>query len=395
MSANPIPINFGKIDPANLIGRDRTIERCWTRLEQGSSLLVTGERRIGKSSIAQTLDLRPRDGWVVVYLNVEAITTIDDLVRSLVTKLQGEQRLDRKVKKAIGGLLDRVSAIKIAGSGIEVRQRSEGAAYEVLGELIEKISQSAKLLLILDELPILAQTLAKNSVDDALLLLRTLRSLRATYPNHRQLLCGSIGFHHLLADATEIKAAVNDLITVPVEALDPKDAAELAIGLLLGIGREVPPTDPIIKAIVEATDGIPFYEHHLVAALDDQNSLTLDAVAQARRRGIAGADDPWKTEHYVNRIGDYFGAKAAEASAILDAVASNGDSGISVDELTNVLAISLGQSMDRQELLRLIDRLRLDHYVDFDDSDVSDGGSQTLRFCFRIVRDSWIARRNR
>jgi AAA ATPase domain len=270
MALHPIPINFGQIDPDKLIGRDRVLEICWTRLEQGSSLLVTGERRIGKSSIAQTLDARPRPDWIVVYLNVEAITSVEDLVRSLLAALQREQRIDRRAKKALGGLLDRVSGVSIAGTGVEVRQRTERAAYELLQELIEKTSESSKLLLILDELPILAQTLAKNSVDDALLLLRTLRSLRAAYPNHRQLLCGSIGFHHLLADATEIKAAVNDLFTIAVDALDPNSAAVLAQGLLLGIGREVALEDPIITAIVEATDGIPFYEHHLVAALEHQ-----------------------------------------------------------------------------------------------------------------------------
>jgi hypothetical protein len=116
--------------------------------------------------------------------------------------------------------------------------------------------------------------------------------------------------------------------------------------------------------------------------------MTLEAVAKSRRAGISGPDDPWKTEHYVNRIADYFGSEADVANAILDAVAHAGELGISVDELLNSLATSLGRSTDRHVLLRLVDRLRLDHYVDFDERN-------HLSFCFRIVRDSWLARRSR
>jgi hypothetical protein len=391
MASTPIAINLGKLDPRDLVGRRSEIELCWTRLTTGSSLLVTGERRIGKSSIAQHLSFGPRPGWIVIYIDVEAIETIDQLIRAIVTAANLQEELPRKVRNGLSALLEKIGKVTILGTGIELRERAAQQAYEVLDQLIARISNSHNLLLILDELPILAKTLAQNSPEDALLLLRTLRSLRANHPNHRQLLCGSIGLHHLLANSSEINAAVNDLYTIPIRPLQHSDAIELAQRLLAGIGRDVALDDPLLEAIVNATDGIAFYEHHLVASLQLSDVVTLDSVENARKVGVGSQDDPWKTVHYVKRIDEYFGPEADLANAILDSVAKAGPAGVSVDGVLNDLQMSLNRAVDRQAVLAIIHRLRLDHYVDFDDSVTPN----VLRFCFRVVRDSWIARRGR
>ncbi len=391
MALEPIAINLGKLDPRDLVGREAEIDLCWTRLSAGSSLLITGERRIGKSSIAQHLAFVPSPGWVVIYIDVEAIETVEQLTRAIVAGASLLEALPRKIRNGFAALLDKIGKVTVFGTGIELHQREAQDSYEVLALLIERITKSNKLLLILDELPILAKTLAKDSSDDALLLLRTLRALRSKHPNHRQLLCGSIGLHHLLSDSSEINAAVNDLYTIPIRPLQHDDAIELAQRLLAGIGRDVVPNDPLLEAIVDATDGIAFYEHHLVATLQLSGAVTLDSVAKARSIGVSSQDDPWKTVHYVKRIDEYFGPKADIANAILDSVAKAGLPGASVDNVLNDLKMSLNRAVDRQIALAIVHRLRLDHYIDFDDSVTPN----VLRFCFRVVRDSWIARRGR
>jgi AAA ATPase domain len=391
VASEPIAINLGKLDPRDLVGRKAEIDLCWTRLSTGSSLLVTGERRIGKSSIAQHLAFVPKPDWVVIYIDVEAIETVEQLIRAIVAAASHLEALPRKVRNGMSALLDKIGKVTVLGTGIELHQRAAKESYEVLALLIDRITNSNKLLLILDELPILAKTLAKDAPDDALLLLRTLRALRSNHPNHRQLLCGSIGLHHLLTDSSEINAAVNDLYTIPVRPLQHDAAIELAQRLLAGIGRDVALNDPLLEAIVEATDGIAFYEHHLVATLQLSGVVTLDSVARARNTGVSSQDDPWKTVHYVKRIDEYFGPEADLANAILDSVAKAGPAGVSVDGVLNDLQMALNRAVDRQEVLAIIHRLRLDHYIDFDDSVVPN----VLRFCFRVVRDSWIARRGR
>jgi AAA ATPase domain len=392
MSSHPIAINTGKLDPKDLVGRRSVIDLCWTRLETGSSLLLTGERRIGKSSVAQHLAHLPRAGWIVIYIDVEAIDSVEKLIRAIVNAVGREEALPSKLRKGVVSLLGRIDGVSLLGTGINVKDRVDRESYEVLDELIRRVTKSNKLLLILDELPILAKTLAENSSpDEALLLLRTLRTLRSHHKNLRQLLCGSIGLHHLLANSSEITAAVNDLYTIPIGTLDRPEAIELAQRLLLGIDRSVGLDDPLLAAIVDATDGIAFYEHHLVATLQLGGTITLDAVKAARKIGVGSSDDPWKTAHYVKRVEEYFGPDADVATAILDGVAKSGAKGLTVDAVLTSLSVSLGRSVDRQFALDLIHRLRLDHYVDFDDT----VEPNALRFCFNVVRDAWIARRGR
>jgi hypothetical protein len=380
MSSAPIAINTGKLDPKDLVGRRSVIDLCWTRLEGGSSLLLTGERRIGKSSVAQHLAYQPRTGWIVVYIDVEAIDSVEKLIRAIVNAVSKAEALPRKLRNGVVSLLDRIDGASLLGAEINLKDRVTRESYDVLDELI------------LDELPILAKTLAENSsTKEALLLLRTLRALRSHHKNLRQLLCGSIGLHHLLANSSEITAAVNDLFTIPIGTLETPEAIELAQRLLLGIDRTVAIDDPLLRAIVEATDGIAFYEHHLVATLQLGGAITLDAVKAARKIGVGSSDDPWKTVHYVKRIEEYFGPDADLATAILDGVAKSGPKGLTVDEVLTSLSVSLGRSVNRQFVLNLIHRLRLDHYVDFDDTIEPN----VLRFCFNVVRDAWIARRAR
>ena len=392
MSSEPIAINTGKLDPKDLVGRRSVIDLCWTRLDGGSSLLLTGERRIGKSSVAQHLAYQARAGWVVVYIDVEAIDSVEKLIRAIVNAVSKAEALPRKLRNGVVSLLDRIDGASVLGAEVNLKDRVTRESYDVLDELIRRVTKSNKLLLILDELPILAKTLAENSsTKEALLLLRTLRALRSHHKNLRQLLCGSIGLHHLLANSSEITAAVNDLFTIPIGTLEKPEAIELAQRLLLGIDRTVALDDPLLEAIVEATDGIAFYEHHLVATLQLGGAITLDAVKAARKIGVGSSDDPWKTVHYVKRIEEYFGPDADLATAILDGVAKSGAKGLTVDEVLTSLSVSLGCSVDRHFVLSLIHRLRLDHYVDFDDTTEPN----VLRFCFNVVRDAWIARRAR
>lgn len=172
------------------------------------------------------------------------------------------EALPRKLRNGVVSLLDRIDGASVLGAEINLKDRVTRESYDVLDEFIRRVTKSNMLLLILDELPILAKTLAENSsTNEALLLLRTLRALRS---NH-------------------------------------------------------------------------------------------------------------------------------VATAILDGVAKSGAKGLTVDEVLTSLSVSFGRSFDRHLVLDLIHRLRLDHYIDFDDTIEPN----VLRFCFNVVRDSWIARRAR
>lgn len=386
---NPIPVNFGQPDPAHVVGRERELSEIRSHLVAGSSVLLTGERRIGKSWVLRALQASPPKDWIPVYADCERVSDVEHLLRIVTDRVVEQLPLpDRALEWLRDSGLDKVGGVPLPLAKHE--------PYEDLQRLVRIVgSQGHRLLLLLDELPILAQELAKRGDDQALRLLRTLRALRLEESSAlRQVLAGSIGFHHVLAGSAEIMASVNDLFAVPVGRLDTEGAVLLARRLLAGIGVDTRPNDPVAAATAEAADGIPFYEHLLVAGLAERSRaglpLDVDAVWSTRTAALEAGHDPWKIRHYIERIKEYFGPDERLALALLDVIALAGDDGVTFDGLLDRVgvdeAVALLYGATEPEAVRaILARLRLDHYVDRD--------GPRFRFCFSVVRQGWVEQR--
>jgi hypothetical protein len=66
MKANP----GGQIDIKAVVGRDQLIQIVWETVEQ-QSLVITAERRIGKTSVIKKMKGQPVLGWVPVFQDLE------------------------------------------------------------------------------------------------------------------------------------------------------------------------------------------------------------------------------------------------------------------------------------------------------------------------------------
>ena len=75
-----------QIDPARVIGRDRLIERIWRKLET-KSLLFTAERRIGKTTVVTKMGAEPKDGFQVVFMELEGVDSAEQFAEVLLNKL--------------------------------------------------------------------------------------------------------------------------------------------------------------------------------------------------------------------------------------------------------------------------------------------------------------------
>jgi stage III sporulation protein SpoIIIAA len=63
MKANPV----GQIDTQSVIGRERLIGLLWETVEL-QSLIITAERRIGKTTVMRKLEREPSAGWLATDL---------------------------------------------------------------------------------------------------------------------------------------------------------------------------------------------------------------------------------------------------------------------------------------------------------------------------------------
>src|SRR6516164_7634610 len=78
MKANP----GGQLPIDEILGRDRVIDQLWDVVER-NSVVMTAERRIGKTSIVRKMHAQPRQGWVPVLQDLERIHTADEFASAV------------------------------------------------------------------------------------------------------------------------------------------------------------------------------------------------------------------------------------------------------------------------------------------------------------------------
>src|SRR5258707_12969061 len=105
MKSNP----GGQIDIRDIVGRDHLIATLWDALEQ-QSVIMTAERRIGKTSVIRKMQAEPRADWVPVLQDLEGLHSADDFAVAVYEKvlkfLTGWRKLARKATaffESIGG----------------------------------------------------------------------------------------------------------------------------------------------------------------------------------------------------------------------------------------------------------------------------------------------------
>ena len=223
-------------------------------------------------------------------------------------------------------------------------------------------------------------------------LLDTLRGLRQTHANLRMIYTGSIGLHHVVTALREegyVNSPVNDMRTVEVPPLDDGHAEALAKALIQGEGLTSSAPDETAAIIARRVDAIPFYIHHVVAAMADRGQAATPEIAETIvAEALANAQD-WDLEHFRSRLGAYYGERAEVVRALLDQLAETEP--LILDELHERLKINLSrlgtnaQRMvegDREALRTLLKLMQRDHYLRQD----QDGG---YRFRFGLIRRWW------
>ncbi|MFP5319265.1 MAG: ATP-binding protein [Acidimicrobiia bacterium] len=379
-AAWPIQANLGgPVDPADHIGHGDEFGEV-LRSVGGVGALVTGDRRMGKTSLLRKVEhvLSPEH----VVLRISAETDDPELFgRRLVDVLRGHRVFAEELARWN-------VTVDVGWRGVRIRREGGGGEQGPDGadDLFRWAAGRAaptRLVVILDEIAVLAMAIERRRPGGAVEFLRSLRRPRQEAPNLAMVLAGSVGLHHAVVDTTP----VNDLQRVRVGPLVAADAAFLARCLLLGEQVATSDEEAVVAAMVEAADAIPYFLHHLAHAAHRRGAATLrpDDVWAIRDEALVDPDDPWNLRHYRDRLRAYYGADADLAGHVLDAVAV-ADAPLDLSQLGSRLgAVDLDVRPSRDALLALVERLEADHYL------ARRGAADT--FATRIVRDAWRAMR--
>lgn len=365
VKANP----GGQIDIKAVVGRDHLIRQIWDTIAQ-QSVIMTAERRIGKTTIIKKMLAEPDSGWTPVFQDLERCHTASEFAMAVYKEIH--QFLSNKGKAA-----RRAKEWFTAMGGAEIGglfklPEMKGTHWkDVLTRAVEDLihendDSGAKLLFLWDEVPfMLANIRDREGEQMAMEVLDVLRALRQTHAGLRMIITGSIGLHHVLTslkDKNYGNSPVNDMAAINVPALDLPDAIQLSLQLVEGEGLENPYPELTAAAIANEADCFPFYIHHIVKALKIRSlTATPENVAQVVSSQLVDAKDPWELLHYRERIPIYYGDDRKSVLLLLDELAS-GDGLASVNELFGMLKAS-SEFDDRERLLRLLSLMERDHYL--------------------------------
>ncbi len=379
-------------------GREREVDAAWHLLERGS-VLLTGPRRSGKSSLMSALEDAPRDGWTVVYLDVEYVQTPSEFLTELTAALLQQDTIGRVLSGArrgpsmvvqwVSSVLDEVG-VGAGGVGelkLKLRERlPDGGAWREVAEqvlvLLERVD--GRLLLIVDEFPMMLGNFLEADEPAALRFLQWFRAQRQGRRDGalRFLLGGSVNIEPRLERLSR-EALLNDLQRLRMEPLDTGSAERFVEHVL--VEEEAPFERGVPGEVVRAAGaGAPFFLQVLIE----------ECIAEALRRGVSidgglvravyehrvlGPANRARFSHYHSRLREHYGELERAARCVLGGLCTADSRGM--DELANALR-RIGEG-DRS-LDAVLVMLEADHYI------VRDRGR--VEFSSGFLRDWW--RRN-
>ncbi|MDQ3935266.1 MAG: hypothetical protein M3340_11635 [Actinomycetota bacterium] len=359
------------IDPRNAVGRQATSARARSELRGGNNLGLNDPRRMGKTVWLDMFCHEPGEGFEALKIDYEGVLTAREFLLRTVGDLSTHRSLPKQVFGKLTALFDNV---EVNAGPVTIKPGvATRAPTELLDETIRSVDDhlddGVVLVIAMDEVPLAIGNIAENEgAASANHVLQTLRGLRRRGSRIRWIVCGSVGFHHILRRCDATEGVVNDLVNLPLGPLTTGEATELAQRLFLGIEREA--DKDAVAALVGETGGIPFLLHALAHRLYDAGSGPVAAgdVDRAFTDLMDDRDDSRAVTHLVTRMEPFYGDKAAAAEAILDRVA--------VDLATEAAAF---------DNRRLLDSLIDDHYLVERD--------RTIRWRYDVLRRIWAHRR--
>ena len=383
----------GRLDTKDVMGRENEIARYWSVLER-QGLIISAERRIGKTHIVLKMLDECRDGYLPFYQDLERVHSMGDLIRSIYDTIQQSlstwPKLKAHVVKWSALLPDRIASVNLPTGGSTWHVLLSEAFDDLIG-----IADERRILMLWDEFPLMLYNLQqREGPDTAIQLLDHLRALRIARARRlRFLFTGSIGLHLVLRSLRKAGNAndpVNDMLSLTVPPMAHEDTCELAAALLKET-RAAPVQIPdLASRIAGEIGGFPYYVHHVV---DQLNLLrrppTLQDVTSAVDTLVYDSEDPANINYYVTRLSLYYtAADRAVALVILDTMAGL-TSPAPVPELLN-LCRHQEPSLADERFREVLTALAEDHYIEL--RKCVDGAAYDFRW--QLVKRWWKERRS-
>ena len=359
-------------------------------------MLLTGQRRIGKTSLAQELGRQlGAEGWTYLFCDVEAANCPEDVVAEMANAAHTVQSPMKRFRRGLGRWLgDRIEEVGISEFHVKVRAGIDAGNWKRHGRnlLRDCADQERQVFLVIDELPIFLQRMLDHDqharrVDEFLSWLRgELQRLALDGPV--LMVSGSIGLQPLVR-RLGIPDRINHLYSYRLGPWDRNTC--IRCFERLARSNELPVDDGVAGAVYDKLGiGIPHHVQSFFARLNDYaamhglDQVTAEHVAIVYRTELLGPSGQIDLDHYKSRLKD---ALTEDSYAIaLRVLAEAAIQDVFTRRARRALEREYGRiSPDpRERIAEVLDVLEHDGYLV--------AGAEGYRFQFRLLKEWWAAR---
>lgn len=302
----------------DFFGRESELGVLKIRVCDHNHVLLAGQRRMGKTSIARELGRRlESEGWIVLFTDVEGATCAEDVIAEIAQAIHPIQAISSRLAAMMR--LISVSPEEITPFDFRLRIRAglDAGNWRRYGErLIRDCAEHGQpVLLVIDELPIFLKRMLQNDsaarrVDDFLSWLRSV--LQAVEGGSLSLIVsGSIGLGPLVR-RLGIPDRINHLDPFRLGPWNRETSVACFENLAAHYGLRI--EQGASDAVYDMLGiGIPHHVQSFFARLRDftmmreRNQVTVEDVGEVYRTALLGPSGQNDLVHYEVRLKDGLG----------------------------------------------------------------------------------------
>ena len=375
--------------------REPELRLLESRIRDGNHMLLTGQRRMGKTSIARELGRRlVSEGWISLFTDVEDAVGPEDVIADIAQAVHPNRSISSRFAATMGRWLDEnVEEINASDFRVKIRAGVSGSWKRHGADLIGLCAEHPQpVLLVIDELPIFLMRMLRDDggvrrVDEFLSWLRgVLQGIESKSPV--LVVSGSIGLAPLVQ-----RLGIPDRINyLHPYRLGPWDrTASVDCFRLLANSYGLRTEDRVAETVYEALGiGIPhhvqsYFAHlHDFAVMRNLVRVTVEDVAEVYRTELLGPSGQNDLVHYETRLADALDGDTYRIALAILAEAATQDVFTSLARRCLERWYAPVMEAPNRRIAEALDVLTHDGYLQAND----DGH----RFPFRLLKDWWSAR---
>jgi len=211
----------------NYYERPGIVNDIWNDLEKGNYILIAAPRRVGKTSVMTHMIENQREGYKLVFENVQGNKSETEFYKTLYRLILKCLTKSKQAKKWVEGYLKTKTITEASLEGNFKISNLELDYLNEINDIIPQIDTDGEIIvLLIDELPeVLFNLHKKGKAEEAMSILKNLRRWRQDiqFQKLRFVLAGSIGIHYVVNAIEGRTSDLNDLKSVYCNPLEPHE----------------------------------------------------------------------------------------------------------------------------------------------------------------------------